>query len=61
MPLTQSKEVVYEEKKICKKYGNVEYCRVEQIPKVINIAEEVGIEVKEVKNIEEALSYFLID
>jgi len=61
VPLTQSKEVVYEEKKICKKYGNVEYCRVEQIPKVINIAEEVGIEVKEVKNIEEALSYFLID
>jgi len=61
VPLTQSREVVYEERKVCRKYGSTEYCKTEYLPKVIDIEEEVGIEVKEVKDIDEALSYFLLD
>jgi uncharacterized protein len=60
VPLTQSKEVRYEEKKVCRKFGNVEYCTIEQIPVVINIKDAVGIEVIEVRDINEVLSYLLI-
>ena len=60
VPLTQGKETMYEEREVCKKYGNVEYCTKEQIPKIIDIGQEVGISVIEVKDINEALNYFLI-
>ncbi|MEM4648055.1 MAG: S16 family serine protease [Candidatus Pacearchaeota archaeon] len=60
VPLTQSKEEIIEEKEVCKKIGEIEYCTKEQKVKIVNIAEKVGIEVKEVANIEEALSYILI-
>lgn len=60
VPLTQSKEEIIEEKETCRKIGTTEYCTKEQKIKIVNISKEVGIEVIEVANIEEALSYFLI-
>ena len=60
VPLTQSKEIGYEEKEVCKKYGNVEYCTIEQKPKIIDIGNEVGINLIEIKDINDAVSYMLI-
>jgi len=60
VPLGQSKEVEYESKKYCQKIGSFQICHTEMIPKKVDIEKEVGIKVKEVENIQEALSYFLI-
>ncbi len=61
VPLTQSKEVIYETKKHCEKFGMAEFCTIEQIPKRVDIGEEVGINVVEVQNIREAMDYFFED
>jgi len=58
VPIGQSREVTYEEKKTCRTYGYVEYCEMEKIPKIIDIGQEAGIEVKEVKDIFEVVKYF---
>jgi predicted S18 family serine protease/cell division protein FtsL len=58
VPIGQSREVTYEEKKTCRTYGYVEYCEIEKIPKIIDIGQEVGIEVREVKDIFEVVKYF---
>ncbi|MCX8194165.1 MAG: hypothetical protein N3G19_02265 [Candidatus Pacearchaeota archaeon] len=58
VPLLQSREITYETKEHCEKFGPAEFCTTEQIPKKINISEEVGIEVREVGSIQEALQYF---
>ncbi len=55
----QSVEKVYDIIKKCTKTGNTEYCSIEQTPRLINIAQEVGIKVVEVETIEEAIRYFL--
>lgn len=59
VPLTQGKEIIYEEREICKRYGWVEYCTKEQIPKIVDVGEKTGIKVKEVVNISQAFEYFL--
>ncbi len=58
VPLLQSRDVVYETKKHCGRFGSMEICQQETIPKKIDVSEETGIEVIEVGNIEEALEYF---
>lgn len=58
VPLAQSQEITYEERRYCEKIGPAEICTREQIPKKIDIGEEAGIEVIEVRTIEEALEYF---
>lgn len=58
VPLLQSREVVYETKKRCEKIGWGEFCTMEQIPKKINVEDEVGIRVREVGDIREAMGYF---
>jgi len=58
VPLLQSKDVVYETKKYCQRFGFTEICHQENIPKKIDVSEEAGIKVLEVENIEEAIKYF---
>jgi len=58
VPLLQGNEVVYETKEYCREFGLTEFCTTETIPKKVNVAEEVGIEVKEVGSVKEALEYF---
>lgn len=58
VPLLQSREVTYETKEHCEKFGATEFCATEQIPKKINISEESGITVIEVGTIQEAMQYF---
>jgi predicted S18 family serine protease len=58
VPIGQSREVTYEEKKTCRTYGYVEYCEIEKIPKIVDIGQEAGIEVREVKDIYEVVKYF---
>jgi uncharacterized protein len=58
VPLLQAQEIVYEESEHCEKFGFMEWCSVERIPKKIDISSEVGIEVVEVGSISEALDYF---
>ncbi len=58
VPLLQSRDVIYETKKHCQKFGFTEICQTEIVPKKIVVSEEVSIEVVEVASIEEALQYF---
>ncbi len=58
VPLGQAVQTYYEPKQVCQKFGFITYCTVEYKPRKVNVGEEVGIEVKEVSNIREALSYF---
>jgi uncharacterized protein len=58
VPLLQSREIIYETKKHCEKFGNSEYCTEEQIPKKINVSQEAEIQVIEVGTIREAMDYF---
>ncbi len=60
VPLTQSSQVTYESKKYCEQIGWSQICTIEQIPKKVDISEEAGIGVVEVRTVEEALEYFLI-
>jgi len=58
VPLGQSKQVIYKSKKYCENIGFTQICTVEQIPHRIDVEKETGIQVKQVKNIKEALQYF---
>jgi uncharacterized protein len=60
VPLSQSAQVSYESKQYCEKIGFSQICTIEQIPSKVDVSEKTGIQVKEVKDIEEALKYFLI-
>lgn len=58
VPLLQSKDVSYETKEHCEKFGLTEVCTVEQIPTKIKVGDEVGISIEEVGSISEAMKYF---
>jgi len=58
VPLLQSQDTVYETKEYCRKFGLTEFCNTETIPKKVDVAQESGIQVKEVSSIQEALEYF---
>lgn len=60
VPLLHSKEVTYKTKKYCEQIGISQICTTENIPTEVNIGDEVGIEVAEVRTIEEAMEYFLV-
>lgn len=60
VPLGQAVQTYYKPEEYCKKFGPITYCTTEYKPEKIDVAKEVGIEVKEVANIQEALKYFLI-
>ncbi|OYT41384.1 hypothetical protein B6U80_01430 [Candidatus Pacearchaeota archaeon ex4484_26] len=59
VPLGQSNEVTYKTKKTCEKKLNVEFCTIEKIPTKVSVADNVGIQVKEVSTINQALDYFV--
>lgn len=59
VPLLQKGEINYEEKEHCEKFGLTEWCTTERIPVKVDIAQEAGLEVKEVGNIAEAVEYFI--
>ncbi|MCD6403463.1 MAG: hypothetical protein J7K98_04005 [Candidatus Aenigmarchaeota archaeon] len=59
VPLGQSYQTVYQEVKHCEKYGFMTFCTTEIKPKKVDVAKEIGIEVREVENVQEALKYFV--
>ncbi|NIO22415.1 MAG: hypothetical protein GTN38_00115 [Candidatus Aenigmarchaeota archaeon] len=61
VPLLHSKEVTYKTKKYCEQIGISQICTTENIPTEVSISEEVGIEVAEVRTIEDAMDYFLAE
>jgi uncharacterized protein len=58
VPLLQSRDVVYETKQSCEKFGDTELCTSETRPKRVNITDETGIKIVEIENIKEAMNYF---
>jgi uncharacterized protein len=60
VPLLQSNEITYDETEHCEKFGLMEWCTTERIPKQVNIGDEAEIEVIEVGTIKEAYNYFII-
>ena len=59
VPLLQGTEVIYGEIEHCEKFGLMDWCSIERIPKKIDIKSESGIEIIEVGSIVEAYSYFV--
>ncbi|RLI98444.1 MAG: hypothetical protein DRP00_01925 [Candidatus Aenigmatarchaeota archaeon] len=60
VPEGQAVQTYYEPEQHCEKFGFITYCTTEYKPKKIDVGKEVGIEVKEVSTIQEALKYFLL-
>lgn len=59
VPLLQSRDVIYETKEHCEKFGPTKICSIEQLPKRIDVSNQTGIEIKEVSSVTEALDYIL--
>lgn len=59
VPLLHSQEITYKTNKYCEQIGASQICTTEKVPEKVDVSEEAGIEVAEVEDIEEALSYFL--
>jgi uncharacterized protein len=58
VPEGQGTQVSYTPKRECKKVGPILYCTTEYIINKVDVSKSVGIQVKEVSNIQEALKYF---
>ncbi len=59
VPKGQKMYTSYVQEKKCENYVFTTICRTETIPKTFDVEKQVGIEVIEVKNIQEALKYFI--
>ena len=59
VPEGQGTQVTYTPKRECRKIGPILYCTTEYIINKIDVSQSVGIQVKEVSNIQEALKYFI--
>lgn len=59
VPKGQAVQTYYRPEERCEKFGLVTYCTTEYKAEKIDVSKDVGIEVKEVSDIEEALKYFL--
>ena len=59
VPLLQSRDVVYENREHCEKFGPTKVCTTETVPKKIDVSNESGLQVLEVGTIREALQYLL--
>lgn len=59
VPVSQSTVVTYELRRHCEIIGWTEICTTETIPKKVDVANETGIDIVEVANIEEALEYII--
>lgn len=58
VPKGQAKEYELIPRKECSRIGNFEFCRITYETKEIDVSKEIGINVIEVSNINEALKYF---
>jgi len=59
VPKGQGTQVTYIPIKKCRNFGYMTFCEINYEMKEVSITKEVGIEVKEVSSIEDALNYFL--
>lgn len=59
VPLGQGTYVKYISEVTCEKFGMIEFCTTEYKPKKVDLSKELGIDVIEVSNVEDALKYFL--
>ncbi|MEM5829321.1 MAG: S16 family serine protease [Candidatus Aenigmatarchaeota archaeon] len=59
VPKGQGTGITYIPKRECRKIGPILFCTTEYSIKKVDVSESVGIKVKEVSNIQEALKYFL--
>lgn len=59
VPKGQGTQINYRPIQKCEKFGPITYCTTEYKPEKIDISRDVGIEVKEVSDIQEALTYFV--
>lgn len=59
VPEGQGSQVNYQPEKKCEQVGPVTFCSTEYKPEKIDISKDVGIEVKEVGTINDALKYFI--
>ncbi len=57
-PLSQSEGIVYERSEHCEDFGHTEICQEEVRPIRVDIASDVGIDVREVGSIKGAKEYF---
>ncbi len=61
VPKGQAIQTYYKPIEHCERIGPLTYCSTEYKPEKIDVSKEVGIAVKEVNSIEDALKYFLIE
>jgi len=59
VPSGQKSYTTFTEEKKCETYVFTTICRTEMKPRSVDVEKDVGIEVKEVSNIREALKYFI--
>ncbi|MBI2547592.1 MAG: hypothetical protein HYW23_04070 [Candidatus Aenigmarchaeota archaeon] len=59
VPVGQGSQVNYVPEKKCEQIGPVTLCTTEYKPQKLDISKDIGIEVKEVSNVQDALNYFL--
>ncbi len=60
VPYTQSELIETTTEDYCQIYGKAEFCAAELTSKKINLSEQTGISIKEVKTIQDALNYLVI-
>jgi uncharacterized protein len=58
VPPGQSQQVIFENKENCRLVGSSNVCNTERVPKTIDVGQESGIRVEEVRTIQEVMSYF---
>jgi len=59
IPDGQSIQVNYIPEQRCEKVGPITYCKTDYKQETIDISKDIGIDVKEVSNVQEALKYFI--
>lgn len=58
VPLAQSTQITYSSQRHCESIGWSQICTIEQIPEKIDVSEESGIGIIEVRSVRDALKYF---
>lgn len=61
VPVSQSIVVTYEPRRHCEIIGWAEVCTPEIVPKRVDVANETGINIVEVANIEDAMEYLIMN
>lgn len=59
VPSGQGMQVNYIPEKTCEQLGSLVFCRTEYKAEKVDVSKDIGVEVKEVRTIREALGYFI--